>query len=527
MSSPTDGSAGPSTYASNVVPAPVPAPVAAPSTKPGPNPRSRMALLNKKHSQPLPITLPSLPKGSSASPPSSSSTYSTSSSTSILSSFVPSFLARTASRGIELPTCIGTYDAPTRSVWVTDSRSKEILFNSGFFGKGTLSRSEPSWRQRRVDFLKGGECECAVHLDSQDCTKLRQGACCAILHRGNGSIHRFLPVCIWCRRDPRGVCFEAADGVQCVDEGGQADVRDMLQRQRLNVSSSHPLTRLSALMAEQIREKRRIERKQFKIDRAAAMLDAAKTAEAVLVSGLTAATPTAVASSSGGGSPATGLQRQLSGLEGEGEADRDAFADGYGENETATSTPIPVEEDGAVSSIPPSPAPSASSNAVLDYTSLTPQTFLVRPTRPDANRNRGRKAFKRRPPPQKPQSQPQPGSQPSQPPSTMNPDVAGPAVPSVDTAGPGTASSSSLPSAGPSAGRSDATGIDVTIPPTMSQEPHNENDEEEDEVLARGEEIEEMVEEMEHLQLGAEEAWFLAAGLGVLKVYDPATVSDE
>ncbi|RSH92751.1 tRNA splicing endonuclease subunit sen2 [Saitozyma podzolica] len=278
-------------------------------------------------------------------------------------------------------------------------------------------------------------------------------------------------------------------------------------------------------MAEQIREKRRIERKQFKIDRAAAMLDAAKTAEAVLVSGLTAATPTAVASSSGGGSPATGLQRQLSGLEGEGEADRDAFADGYGENETATSTPIPVEEDGAVSSIPPSPAPSASSNAVLDYTSLTPQTFLVRPTRPDANRNRGRKAFKRRPPPQKPQSQPQPGSQPSQPPSTMNPDVAGPAVPSVDTAGPGTASSSSLPSAGPSAGRSDATGIDVTIPPTMSQEPHNENDEEEDEVLARGEEIEEMVEEMEHLQLGAEEAWFLAAGLGVLKVYDPATDS--
>jgi tRNA-splicing endonuclease subunit Sen2 len=59
----------------------------------------------------------------------------------------------------------------------------------------------------------------------------------------------------------------------------------------------------------------------------------------------------------------------------------------------------------------------------------------------------------------------------------------------------------------------------------MSQEP--QNDEEDADDLARGEEIEEMVQEMEHLQLGTEEAWFLAAGLGVLKVYDPVTVSDE
>lgn len=160
MPSPTDGVPGPSTYASNVAPVAAPAPATAPSTKPGPNPRSRMTLLNKKHSQPLPIALPSLPRG-----PTTASTPSYG--TSILSSFVPSFLAQTASRGIELPTCVGTFDPPTRSVWVTDQRSKEILFNSGFFGKGSLSRSEPSWRQRRVDLLKGGECECGVARTAQ------------------------------------------------------------------------------------------------------------------------------------------------------------------------------------------------------------------------------------------------------------------------------------------------------------------------------------------------------------------------
>lgn len=275
-------------------------------------------------------------------------------------------------------------------------------------------------------------------------------------------------------------------------------------------------------MAEQIREKRRIERKQFKIDRAAAMLDAAKTAEAVLVSGLTAGS--GVTPPAGGESPgsASGLSRQLSGLQGDG--DGNGEIEGEVDGETGTSTPFHLEE---TPSVPPSPAPSSSSNAnaVLDYTSLTPQTFLVRPTRPDANRNRGRKAFKRRPPPQKPQSQSQsqPQSQPSQPTTEHDTASSGPAV---STADPGAAS---LPSAGPSGGRSDGTGVDVTIPPAMSQEPQNgdDDDDNDDDDLARGEEIEEMVQEMEHLQLGTEEAWFLAAGLGVLKVYDPATVSDE
>jgi tRNA-splicing endonuclease subunit Sen2 len=40
-------------------------------------------------------------------------------------------------------------------------------------------------------------------------------------------------------------------------------------------------------------------------------------------------------------------------------------------------------------------------------------------------------------------------------------------------------------------------------------------------------EYEDLIEEMEHLQLSLEEAWFLSAALGVLKVYDPATVSSH
>jgi tRNA-splicing endonuclease subunit Sen2 len=45
--------------------------------------------------------------------------------------------------------------------------------------------------------------------------------------------------------------------------------------------------------------------------------------------------------------------------------------------------------------------------------------------------------------------------------------------------------------------------------------------------LPEVDEYEDLIEEMEHLQLSLEEAWFLSAALGVLKVYDPATVSSH
>lgn len=41
----------------------------------------------------------------------------------------------------------------TRSIHVTDSTSIQLLWNSGFFGKGSLSRSEPTWIQREQQRL--------------------------------------------------------------------------------------------------------------------------------------------------------------------------------------------------------------------------------------------------------------------------------------------------------------------------------------------------------------------------------------
>ena len=46
------------------------------------------------------------------------------------------------------PRYTGVFDAATQSVHVTDARSVRALWESGFFGKGSLSRSEPSWLER-------------------------------------------------------------------------------------------------------------------------------------------------------------------------------------------------------------------------------------------------------------------------------------------------------------------------------------------------------------------------------------------
>ena len=102
----------------------------------------------RKYGLPLPIVLPVQPHPKAPRP--------------FLSAYLPTFL--TSSSTIEVPTCTGVYDALTRSVWVTDPKDIEILFRRGFFGKGTLSRSEPTWKERRVDMLRGGDCECGVML---------------------------------------------------------------------------------------------------------------------------------------------------------------------------------------------------------------------------------------------------------------------------------------------------------------------------------------------------------------------------
>ncbi|KAH9989811.1 hypothetical protein BJV77DRAFT_1015309 [Russula vinacea] len=47
------------------------------------------------------------------------------------------------------PRCEGTFDPTTRSVWITNTKDSMTLWRRGFFGKGNLSRSEPSWLVRQ------------------------------------------------------------------------------------------------------------------------------------------------------------------------------------------------------------------------------------------------------------------------------------------------------------------------------------------------------------------------------------------
>jgi len=66
--------------------------------------------------------------------------------------FSQSYVALGLSRPIVLnPCCEGHWDPLTRSVWVTNPKDSAILWQRGFFGKGNLSRSEPSWFSRQIN----------------------------------------------------------------------------------------------------------------------------------------------------------------------------------------------------------------------------------------------------------------------------------------------------------------------------------------------------------------------------------------
>ena len=121
---------------------------------------------------------------------------------------------------VENPHCQGILDRSTKSVWVLDKKDAMILWRRGFFGKGDLSRSEPSWYTRQVNARQ----EAAA-----------SGGKCALLLR-----------CCISFRVSRNFDLMAS-----------------------------PV----ALTSEEIREKRRAERKQFKLDRARATAQAAEEAE--------------------------------------------------------------------------------------------------------------------------------------------------------------------------------------------------------------------------------------------------------
>ncbi|KAF9522679.1 hypothetical protein CPB83DRAFT_878230 [Crepidotus variabilis] len=52
---------------------------------------------------------------------------------------------------VENPHCEGIFDPFTHSVWVSNHEHSLILWRRGFFGKGDLSRSEPSWLARQIN----------------------------------------------------------------------------------------------------------------------------------------------------------------------------------------------------------------------------------------------------------------------------------------------------------------------------------------------------------------------------------------
>ena len=100
------------------------------------------SLANRQHHvsnlqrSPLPILLPLPPQKT------------------FLFSYLPTFVSPSTS--VEKPCCNGAFDPLTRSVIVTSKTDMDILFRRGFFGKGSLSRSEPTWRDRRLETLRGG-----------------------------------------------------------------------------------------------------------------------------------------------------------------------------------------------------------------------------------------------------------------------------------------------------------------------------------------------------------------------------------
>ena len=65
---------------------------------------------------------------------------------------------------VENPHCEGVFDPTTRSVWVSNHEHSMVLWRRGFFGKGDLSRSEPSWLARQINIRKNGGKRVYIHV---------------------------------------------------------------------------------------------------------------------------------------------------------------------------------------------------------------------------------------------------------------------------------------------------------------------------------------------------------------------------
>ncbi|KAF2483328.1 hypothetical protein BDY17DRAFT_297269 [Neohortaea acidophila] len=69
---------------------------------------------------------------------------------------------------------VGYFSPETRSVHVTDPRCARILWQMGFFGKGTLSRSEPSWLKREEARVREQRMKPKGRLAAEDWTNVRR-----------------------------------------------------------------------------------------------------------------------------------------------------------------------------------------------------------------------------------------------------------------------------------------------------------------------------------------------------------------
>lgn len=87
---------------------------------------------------------------------------------------------------VENPHFEGIFDPYTRSVWVVNSAHSMTLWQRGFFGKGSLSRSEPSWLVRRIQEQQqiSKKCTSTLHL----CFCLMKP--CHVLYSSNSSDSR-------------------------------------------------------------------------------------------------------------------------------------------------------------------------------------------------------------------------------------------------------------------------------------------------------------------------------------------------
>lgn len=77
------------------------------------------------------------------------------------------------------PHCQGALDVATRSVWVLDMKDAMALWQRGFFGKGDLSRSEPSWLARQINakqLAKRGEAFASFSTEAPWLNSERVGA---------------------------------------------------------------------------------------------------------------------------------------------------------------------------------------------------------------------------------------------------------------------------------------------------------------------------------------------------------------